>query len=709
MITNSIQPHTLIPRLREDLKLYPGPTCSDGTPTWTLHDPICNRFFRLGWLDYSLFIHWKPQNVSLLIERVFQKTGLAITLDHVEQMAQFLSFNQLLSAHTKHAVQSLQVQHQKRQPRLARWLLHHYLFIKIPLIRPDGLLRFLLSWLGFVYTPTFVWLLALAGIMGGYLTIRQWDAFGSEVAYFFSMQGVLWYAVTLIFVKIIHELGHGVTACRFGCRVPSMGVAFMVLWPVLYTDTTEAWKLKDLSKRLAIGISGVGAEWVVAIVATLAWSFVPEGPARSSLVMLATVTWVTSLAINLSPFMRFDGYYLLSDLLGMDNLQERAFKLARWRLRLLLFGWADPPPEFFPTSTKRVLLLYAYSTWVYRLVLFVGIALMVYHWMFKLAGIFLMGVELVWFIGRPVWMELRVWWRMKDQRAWNPQSILSLLFGMVLFSLLLIPWQGHVHVPALLSSKHHLKLYAPLPSRVVQLSVSVNQKVIKGQTLLTLEAPDILQDMSRIDNRIQSLKWEMDHFMGRDQVLNNRSVMQKERVALLSKREGYEKRLDRLRITAPFSGVITHIEKGLLKGRWVTSTLSLIELVDGEKPLIEGFVSESDIQRIKPQTWGVFKANDWEMGSFRVCCIKFEPVSVPFLPNPYLVSSLGGDIAAWEDNQGRWVPFEGIYRLTLEGVDFSQSIDHIIPGKIRIPVEKKSIAQTVWTTIATVFIRESGF
>lgn len=89
--------------------------------------------------------------------------------------------------------------------------------------------------------------------------------------------------------------------------------------------------------------------------------------------------------------MRFDGYYLLSDYLDIANLQDRSFALARWWLREKLFGFGDPPPEHFPARTRRILMFYAYGTWIYRFFLFLTIALLVYHLFFKLLGIFLMG------------------------------------------------------------------------------------------------------------------------------------------------------------------------------------------------------------------------------------------------------------------------------------------------------------------------------
>lgn len=120
-----------------------------------------------------------------------------------------------------------------------------------------------------------------------------------------------------------------------------------------------------------------------------------------------------TLAINLNPFMRFDGYYLLSDWLEVENLQDRAFARGKWWLREKLFGLGDPPPEPFGEPLGKGLLVYAFGTWIYRFFLFLGIAVLVYAYFFKVLGIFLFLVEILWFIGLPIWRELQAWWKRK--------------------------------------------------------------------------------------------------------------------------------------------------------------------------------------------------------------------------------------------------------------------------------------------------------
>src|SRR3569833_2826403 len=120
-------------------------------------------------------------------------------------------------------------------------------------------------------------------------------------------------------------------AKRYGCRVPTMGVAFLVLFPVAYTDVNDEWRLRERRQRLAVGADGMLTELAVAAWATLARVMLPEGELRNTTFVLATFTWISSIAIITSPFMRFDCFFLLSDWLDFPNLHQRAFALGRWQ------------------------------------------------------------------------------------------------------------------------------------------------------------------------------------------------------------------------------------------------------------------------------------------------------------------------------------------------------------------------------------------
>ncbi|MCX5728512.1 MAG: peptidase M50, partial [Nitrospirae bacterium] len=266
------------------------------------------------------------------------------------------------------------------RPQWLMWLVHHYLFFQIPLVRPDRFLRATLPFVEWLFSKSVAWIIALIGLAGVYLVSRQWDVFTATFLHFFTPRGLALYALSLAIVKVFHELGHAYTATRYGCRVPTLGIAMLVMVPMLYSDTSDAWKLTSRRQRAAIGAAGMIVECALAALAIFAWNFLDDGMARSLVFIVATTSLMAGAAINLSPFMRFDGYFVLSDWLGIPNLQERAFAFGRWQLRRLLFGLDMPMPVPVAAAQRRFLVCFAWGVWAYRFMLFLGIALMVYHY-----------------------------------------------------------------------------------------------------------------------------------------------------------------------------------------------------------------------------------------------------------------------------------------------------------------------------------------
>lgn len=214
-------------------------------------------------------------------------------------------------------------QYKTASQRQSLWqiLLHQYLFFRIPLWRPDAFLNRAWPFLGRFGPGVLRYGIPLTLGLGIFLVSRDWQRFLATFPHLFSLGGALAFGVALFFAKLCHEFGHAFMAKRAGCRVQSMGVAFMVLLPMFYTDVSDAWRVNDRRARLLIGAGGVLAELLLACIALLAWSLLPDGPARTAAFMLASATWITTLIINLNPFMRFDGYFLLSDLWAVDNLR----------------------------------------------------------------------------------------------------------------------------------------------------------------------------------------------------------------------------------------------------------------------------------------------------------------------------------------------------------------------------------------------------
>ncbi len=703
-----IQAFALQP-MREDLEIHEGPSNNDGAPTWALHDPVRNQFFRIGWTEYEIIRRWPLGNGLAIAADINRNTTLTIAPEQVLGVKAFLEQSHLIKVHDDEAMERMLAAKKSEKQSKLNWLLHHYLFFRVPLVKPDRFLAATLPYVQFVYSRAFFTGLFVLGLLSLYLVARQWDTFSSTFTYFFSLQGMMFYGLALFFTKIIHELGHAYTSKRYGLKVPVMGVAFMVMTPFLYTDTSESWKLKDKKQRMAIGVAGMAAELIVAVIATLMWSFVDDGPLRSALFFIATVSWVMTLTINASPFMRWDGYYIFSDWIGIHNLQDRGFRMARWWMREKLFGLGEEPPETLPPHTVRTMLVYSFGTWIYRFFLFLGIAVLVYHLAFKVLGLFLMGVELVWFLARPIWNELKEWWDRRDAMKWNMNAAFSSLAVFLIIGAMAIPWRTAVSVPASMKPEVYTRLYAPAPGKIAEVAVKEGQKVRKGDLLLTLTAPDLTRDIDETQLEIATLKAKLSGSAASDQLRQEQESTREQLARAMATLSGLHEKMQKLSVTAPFSGEVTDVMRGLRAGLWVNDNQPLMSLVQPEGSIVDAYATEDKVARLlDQQETGVFYPDNPELAAVPIEMVDRDPVSTKVLKDSGLASVYGGDIAVTQDTSRGLIPHESVYRVRLKPNN-PVNMGHTVNGHAVLNGHAESFLHRAWVAVQGVFIRESGF
>lgn len=698
-----------LPPLREELALYPGPRALDGSPTWTLHDPARNQFFRIGWPEFEMLSRWDVGDAAALVERVRHETTLDLAPEDVGDVARFLLGHNLARASGREGTTGLLAKAGAMRQHWAMWLLKNYLFLRIPLVRPDGLLTAAYPWIRWVFTPTFRKAVLLVGLLSLYLVARRWDDYLDTFSYLFSIEGAIYFALTLSALKVVHELGHAFTAKRYGCRVPSMGVAFLVLWPVLYTDVTESWKLPSRAQRLAVGVSGVATELICAVFATLAWSFLPDGPVRSAAFLVSTTTWVSTVLINLSPFMRFDGYFVFSDWLEMPNLHTRAFALARWWLRERLLGLGDPAPEELPPGRRAFVIAFAFFTWAYRLSLFLGIAALVYHFTVKLVGIGLMAVEVGYFIMRPIWIEAKAVWKLRGRLRWGRAPMLSGAAVLILLLGVIVPWRSAVEAPALLRSARQEKVFAPEQgTRIVAINVQDGAAVAKGAPLIELESPDLSFKMEQARTDVAVLQWQVQMQGVAPDLLARSRVAEHEYDAANAQYHALADASTRLHVAAPMAGRVVDVADDLRPGLWLPPKTRLLSVVDVGESEIDAYVYESDLSRIAVGNTATFYPEGGFLSSLEARVTTIDRANTRLLPEAYLASRFGGAIPVRETPQGELVPERAVYRIVLTPEHGAEAPARVLRGRLVIKGKAESLAARAWRSVLAVLVRESG-
>jgi putative peptide zinc metalloprotease protein len=484
-------------------------------------------------------------------------------------------------------------------------IVHHYLFFKVPLARPDAFLRRTLPVVEPLFSRTALVAFVLLGLVGLHLLSRQWETFVGTFADLNSTAGVALFTAILAVVKALHELGHGYTAVRCGSRVSTMGVAFMVMFPVLYTDSTDAWRLASRRARVAIDAAGIAVELMVAVLATWAWVLLDDGLARYVAFALATSGWLMSLVVNLNPLMRFDGYYLFADAINVPNLQERSFAMGRWWLRKSLWGWRGEKPEAASTRRTAFFVAFAFATWLYRLVLFLGIAVLVYHFFFKALGVVMFAIEIGWFIVLPIARELRAWHRERGRfgaRArWTAGVLVTALAACF------VPWSGTVHVPAIVTADAQVPVYAPRPARIVSIAVREGDEVQAGQLMLRLEDPEIASALERAREREAALRERLARAGADERDRAERLVLRREHQLERERIAAHERERERLDVRAPIAGRVVQLARELHAGRWVDAKTNLAWVAQPQQRVARGYVRADDAQRLVAHAVGRFR------------------------------------------------------------------------------------------------------
>ena len=703
-----------LPILRSDTQLNEAPPEPEGAPTWTLYDPAANKYFKIGWLEFECLVRFKEcRTVSQLVKKVRQETPLEPEEEDVRALAMFLIQNHLVLATGEGVVPHFETQRALLNRPLWERILHGYLFFTLPLFKPQRFLKKTYPYIKFLLTRQFMMIVTAALLYGIFLSVQRLDELTTTFMQYLSFEGVLLLLLTTVMVKIIHELGHAYVATKYGVPVTSMGVAFMVLAPILYTETTNAWKLQSRRDRLYIAGAGIMAELAVAAVALNLWHVLSPGIAQSICFMVSFVTLAASLAINASPMMKFDGYYLFSDLVGIDNLHDRSFAFAKWRLRRVLWGWDDPPPEAISKEKQSFFCAFGYATWIYRFLLYLGIALLVNHIFFQPLGFILMIVELFFFIALPIKKEIKVWLGRYKDIVFSVRGQFVILILSLIFLTVFVPFRSGIEIPAIMHTQNYQKIYPPIPARIDEVLVKQGQTVEKGQILFRLSSPNLDYNIANASNQLAALLDIRSSSQASLELAKKRMMIDKEIESARAQLESYQKIRDQLQIRASFAGQMKEIDLMLHPGRWVSSDVLLVLLVNDTERVLSGYIREQDISKLMPDSVGTFYPESSLFSQFQAKLKNIDETASYHVYWPELSSIYGGPVPSENVGGGLVRPSP---RYTVYAVNFgillpqkdSRFPDFAARGTIRINGVRETFANMLFKKAVSSFLWEGG-
>lgn len=657
----------IIPPLREDLEYFPAPDEEDGSPVWMVRDPLHSTFMRATWEQVEIMRRLtKPMHLDQLASELYHNSTIRVSKNEIASFCTSLVKRGLTKATLQKQVELLDKELASKKIHPIKWLLHSYLYFRIPLIHPDAFLEKTLGIVKRIFSWPFFVLYFITLAMGIIILSEQFDAYINTFPRFFSFQGALVYGVSIACVKVIHEFSHAYMAKYFGNRIPTMGLAFIVMWPVPFCDVTDSWRMKERKERLLISGAGILAELMIAGFALFLWGISPEGSIKSICFILSSVTIIGTLFVNLNPGMRFDGYYIFSDIFGIDNMQARSFAMTKWYIRRLMWKIAVPCPEPSASAKRRIIMIiYSIYAWIYRFFLYLGIAVLVYYAFTKVLGIFLFIVEIIFFILRPLYMEFREMTMLRKYIKFSINTCMTVLVLLFLAYWFVAPRPLEKKLSAFTRPLNFQIVYSPFSGVAEDVSVKRGDTVKKGQILFKVIAPTLAAEIKHAKLQIEFIEKEISILATDPQ---GKAMLPQKQVALTKMRanlRGLEIRNLRNTVEAALDGVVYKWNETTVDGVALYRREEVGRIADESIVILQAYIPENSASDIKGGEEAIFVPKN-TLQSIKVKISKVRPLRVPYLEHVGISSLNGGDIAVSPDKRGRLEMIDSYYEVDAE-------------------------------------------
>lgn len=404
----------------------------------------------------------------------------------------------------------------RRQKLFSAW--GNVLAMRFRGIDPERMLNALIPWTGWLFARTTVVLVLLAAATALLSIFVNWDLFLTRLPSFDSFfDPVSWVflALVLAFTKVLHEFGHGLACKRFGGECHEMGFMLLVLTPCLYCNVSDSWTLPNKWQRAAIGAAGMYVELILATIATFVWWNTQPGMLNQLALQMMTICSVSTVLFNGNPLLRFDGYYILSDIMEIPNLQQKSSAALTDLLKKHVLGIENTQTRMMPTRNIPMFALYAIASICYRW--FIVIVILTFlNRVFEPYGLQVIGqmiavMAIGTMIGMPAWKLYKFFknpgmrYQIKMQRALLAGG--GLLAGILI--ILTIPFPYYVHCDFTVRSRDSVNVYVQTPGEIRDVLVGPLDQVQAGQSLVTLQNLAVQDQLAAIRGRIDEKEAEI--------------------------------------------------------------------------------------------------------------------------------------------------------------------------------------------------------
>lgn len=553
---------------------------------------------------------------------------------------------------------------EKNSSRVGRFL--NPLAIRFPLIDPDKFLNRTITSVRTFYSlgGAALWLLVV-GFATMLLLVHYQELTSTLKQDIFAPQNIILMLLLFPVMKAFHEFAHAFTVKTWGGEVHEMGITLLVLMPVPYVDASAAWAFREKYKRVLVGASGMIMELFLAAIAFIIWTMVEPGVVKDAALSAFLIGSVSTLLFNANPLLRFDGYYILQDIIEIPNLYSRASKYNLYLFRRFLLGDENAVSPATDLTERKWFIVYGVLAWFYRLFISLTIA------MFLAGKYFVIGIALAaWSLALmfvlPLYRGIKYLitdssiTEIRSQAIGRTAALVAVIVGVAA----LIPFSLYTNAEGIVWVPEQAQIYAGTDGFVEQVIVKPGTHVRSGTAVLQLKNPEFhtRNEVLQASHRELSSRLKSERFndpIEADQTKEELFTLEADIASLQEQRDGQT-------LISKSDGVFVLPEEQNLIGRYVKKGDPVAYIVNPDDLVVRLVVPQASVGLFSKSIKNIQVRLADNLGkNLPAELLRQTPSGSNSLPSRALGAVGGGDIAVVGGDKNGTTTAEKVFQIDL--------------------------------------------
>ena len=441
-------------------------------------------------------------------------------------------------------------------------------YMRFPLMDPDRLYNRIIKRIWFIWTPGFLIFSVVLFSLAAVILIANWEIVNAGLSqlWAFSDKGlrdILMFVGVLFFVIILHENGHGLTCKRYGGEVHELGFMLIYFMPAFYCNVSDAWTFNSKAAKLWVTFAGAFVELIICSIATFVWYFSAPGYFTHELAFtFMLVAGLSSIAINMNPLIKLDGYFALVDYLEIPNLSEDAATYVTALASKHIFRVPVAIPSY-NQRMKRILFVYGVLSFFYKVFITCVMLILFYRivsFFFPESGIFIFPLIAFRLLKKKLRAPLngiRFLYQDKKEVLMKPKGLVLAMIIVIavvgLFAFMPLPYSHRATF--VIEPVETIPVSAATEGFLANILVKEGDTVTRGSLLAVMRQRDLEEKRNSLQTQIAVMGRSI--LVQRAQGAVAESLVSAHRRTQLNQQlADLDTQLARLNITAPDEGVV---------------------------------------------------------------------------------------------------------------------------------------------------------